>query len=334
MMTISRWRRIAATVAVTVVMSNWPAIAPAQGIEGNFATVGDTPLPAAALQQYLLREVQRRYYHGEVPTAEVQPLIAELANELVVRELLIEEAKRRGLAADRDRVEQRLSEEMQKLAVQQPELVPEPEQLERIRQSMSEHDMVNQLREQVAAEVVPTPSAVQGYYDANPDKFTEPERVRVGLILLGVSPESMPDTWVAADREAAGIVEKLDAGADFAGLARLHSSDPSADSGGDMGYVHAGMVGAEIEAAMADLAVGETSQPIRVLEGVAIVKLLDRTESALLPFERVAERAEGLWLRDARDGAWSDLIEELRERTPVVVDERYLDPQFLLGASH
>ncbi len=323
-----------ATALAVALLSLWPGIAPAQGLEGNFATVGDTALPAAALQQYLLREVQRRYYHGEVPAAEVQPLIAELANELVVRELLIDEAKRRGFVADGDRVEQRLSEEMQKLARQQPELVPEAEQLEQIRQSMSEHDMVNQLREQVAAGVVPTPSAVRSYYDANPDKFTEPERVRVGLILLGVAPESMPDTWVAADREAAGIIEKLRSGADFAELARLHSSDPSADSGGDMGYVHAGMVGAEIEAAMGALEVGGISEPIRVLEGVAIVKLLDRTESSLQPFDRVADRAEGLWLRDARDGAWSDLIEELRQRTPVVVDERYLDPQFLLGASH
>lgn len=85
---------------------------------------------------------------------------------------------------------------------------------------------------------------------------------------------------------------------------------------------------------MGALEVGGISEPIRVLEGVAIVKLLDRTESSLQPFDRVADRAEGLWLRDARDGAWSDLIEELRQRTPVVVDERYLDPQFLLGASH
>ena len=70
---------------------------------------------------------------------------------------------------------------------------------------------------------------------------------------------------VASEREAADLRRQLDAGADFAELARAHSLDESSRSqGGDRGFVPLGtsVLPPELEAAVAGLGAGEIAGPI------------------------------------------------------------------------
>jgi len=70
---------------------------------------------------------------------------------------------------------------------------------------------------------------------------------------------------------------------------------------------------------------GEISDPISLMEGVAIFKLTDRKEAKLNSFELVAPRARELYLIDAGERAWKSLIANLKKKTPIKVDEsRYL----------
>ena len=50
----------------------------------------------------------------------------------------------------------------------------------------------------VADDIEITDDQIQAYYDANPDKFTEPRRQRVSVILLKVDPSSGSEAWQAA----------------------------------------------------------------------------------------------------------------------------------------
>jgi parvulin-like peptidyl-prolyl isomerase len=167
-------------------------------------------------------------------------------------------------------------------------------------------------------------AAVKAYYDQNPGLFTQPASNRIALILLGVAPSAGPPGWEAARAEAARVVEQLEAGADFAELAALHSSDASAHAGGDMGYQHEGALSPEVEAAIAELDIGEVSAPVRVLEGMAIFKLLDRRSRQLQDFENVSERAAGLLTRQAGEAQWQQLLERLRAKADVRIDADYL----------
>ena len=124
----------------------------------------------------------------------------------------------------------------------------------------------------------------------------------------------------------ARLLAQLRGGADFAELARLRSGDGSAAKGGDMGYLHRGMLGDQAQQVVDALAVGEVGEPVTLLEGVAIFRLEDRPALQLLAFEEVRERVRGLWLREHSEQAWQALLTRLRADTVITVSEGHYLP--------
>ena len=196
--------------------------------------------------------------------------------------------------------------------------------LVKLRQRFEEDSILGILEERVRAIEPPEESVLRSYYDENHDKFTQPEQIRVSLILLAIAPSSPAAAWEAARGEAADIVRRVDAGANFAELARMWSADPSAKNGGDLGYVHIGMLSAAAEDALDALEIGELSEPVTVLEGIAVFMLTGQQEASLQPYEAVRQRAADLWRRDEGERKWTQTISELRARGSVMVDEDYL----------
>lgn len=80
------------------------------------------------------------------------------------------------------------------------------------------------------------------------------------------------DQAVAAANQ---LIAQLQQGAPFQAVARQFSSAPTAASGGDAGWVGAGQMPPEVEAALQNLRPGQLSQPIVVRDGVYIILLRD-----------------------------------------------------------
>jgi parvulin-like peptidyl-prolyl isomerase len=86
---------------------------------------------------------------------------------------------------------------------------------------------------------------------------------------------------VADEATAKIVIEKLNAGGDFAALAKEYSTDGSKDSGGDLGWFGKGMMVAEFEQAAFALKVGEISQPVKSKFGFHIIQALGHETRAL-----------------------------------------------------
>ena len=111
----------------------------------------------------------------------------------------------------------------------------------------------------------------------------------------------------------------MEQGADFAELARLRSSDRSAENGGDMGYLHQGMLSPAAQQVVDELQIGELSEPVRLLRGVAIFRVGDRKAASLRAFEDVEKRAQELLIRKQSDQAWASLKQQLKDSTTISV---------------
>lgn len=75
---------------------------------------------------------------------------------------------------------------------------------------------------------------------------------------------------------------QIDSGrAEFATMARLHSQDGSAASGGDLGWAGPGMFVPEFEEAMNKLAPGQTSPPVVTRFGVHLIQVMERRQAEL-----------------------------------------------------
>lgn len=78
---------------------------------------------------------------------------------------------------------------------------------------------------------------------------------------------------VETEEEAKAIRDELDAGADFAEMAKQKSTGPSGPNGGELGWFGAGMMVPEFEQAVLALEPGQLSPPVQTQFGWHIVKL-------------------------------------------------------------
>lgn len=291
-----------------------------------FATVDGSEITRAQFEREVFDAARQTFYHGQPPTeAEYLEFRESIANKLVDRVLLLQEAKRRAIAPDHDGIAAKLAVYADRYDDSERFQAEGEQMLDNLRQRFEEDSILAILEEQVRAAIEPADESVaRSYYESNAEKFTEPEKIRVSVILLAVAPSSTSEVWDAARLEAADIVRRIRAGESFAELARMRSSDPSGENGGDMGYLHAGMLGDTVQQALEGLEIGELPEPVTILEGIAVFQLTGRQQAELQPFAAVHERAADLWQRDAGDRMWQQTISGLRAKSSVTIDEDYL----------
>lgn len=130
---------------------------------------------------------------------------------------------------------------------------------------------------------------------------------------------------VETESEALALIEELANGADFAELAREHSTGPSGPNGGQLGWFSAGMMVPEFEAAAAALETGGISEPVQTQFGWHVL-ILNETRQAEAPsLEDVrAELEDGL--RRARMDAH---LEALMAEAEIERPELDIDPSVI-----
>jgi len=287
------------------------------------AQVGELQISVADFRMALNSARRERYYHAAPPESERTAFENEILEDLIERALLLQEARRRELVAD----EQAIARSMEKYRAQYGDQIAGVEPAAfygAIEKRLREDDLIAQLRQQLQQVGEPTEEQVHEFYTANPDKFTQPEQLRLSLILLAVDPAAPAQAWEAARLEAEQLVEEISAGADFEELARLNSADLSASNGGDMGLVHVGRLSGDIQSAVEKMRPGQVSEPVTVLEGMAIFRLDERHPPSLSAYEVARDRAADLWRRDAVAAAWDSAIGILREQASISINQPLL----------
>lgn len=114
-----------------------------------------------------------------------------------------------------------------------------------------------------------TDAALQKAYDAKFSNAAETKEYHAAHIL------------VKTEEEAKTLKSEIDAGADFAEMAKEHSSDGAAAGGGDLGWFSDGMMVKPFQDAVVALEVGAVSAPVQTQFGWHLVKLIEtRIKSA------------------------------------------------------
>jgi peptidyl-prolyl cis-trans isomerase SurA len=90
-------------------------------------------------------------------------------------------------------------------------------------------------------------------------------------------------------KRAENLVQQSRSGADFAALARRFSDDKSGAAGGMLPRMTPGSLPAAADRACLALDVGEVSEPVRIAERLAIIKVLERDPSKLPSYEQARE---------------------------------------------
>ncbi len=118
-----------------------------------------------------------------------------------------------------------------------------------------------------------TDEAIKAAYDAQYGNMTPEPEFNASHIL------------VKTEDEAKAIIEQLNAGADFADLAKEKSTGPSGPSGGELGWFGLGQMVAPFEDAVKTMDVGAISAPVQTQFGWHVLKLNDKRDKPVPTLE-------------------------------------------------
>jgi peptidyl-prolyl cis-trans isomerase C len=232
-------------------------------------TVRDTIVPrskgvrvngVAVPRDLISREIQ--HHPSQTPAA----AWTAAAQALVIRELLLQEARRLGAAgaplSDADGRRETDEEAAIRTLIAQEVPTPEPDE-----------------------------ATCRRYYDNHRIRFTSADLFEAAHILVAADARDAT-AYTRALQMASDLCAELRAHPQrFAELARSHSDCPSAGQGGNLGQVTAGQTTPEFEAALRKLAAGEvTREPVATRYGFHVIRLERRIVGRLVPFDAVADR--------------------------------------------
>ncbi|NTF82481.1 peptidylprolyl isomerase [Rhizobium rhizogenes] len=130
---------------------------------------------------------------------------------------------------------------------------------------------------------------------------------------------------VKTEDEAKAIIKELDAGKDFATLAKEKSTDPNKADGGDLGYFAHGRMVKEFEDAAFALPVGTyTKTPVKSDFGWHVIKVEDKRVAPPPPFDQVKDQVRQLVMRDK----YLELLNNAKQNTKVAISDPALSKAY------
>ncbi|WP_322407255.1 SurA N-terminal domain-containing protein [Idiomarina sp. PL1-037] len=160
----------------------------------------------------------------------------------------------------------------------------------------------------VESEVEISDEEVLQYYDERQQQYSTEEERRMSHILVEF------DTDNAKEKAEEALVE-LEQGADFPEVAQTYSDDTfSAEQGGDLGWIEAGMMDEDFDAAAFELeSVGDLSGIVETSFGYHIIKLTDLREGSVTPFSEVEDEVRQQLLTEKAEDRYFEKQQKLAE---------------------
>lgn len=128
-----------------------------------------------------------------------------------------------------------------------------------------------------------TDQSIQNYYGQNVDKY-KTRKAKVAHILFRTNPRMSEEERQAVLTKAAEAYSRLNAGEEFAELAKELSEDKvSGEKGGDLGWINEGAVSGGFSARVFEMKAGETSEPFLTDFGYHIVRIDEEPQDVTKP---------------------------------------------------
>jgi len=259
-------------------------------------------------------------------------LKSQVIEQLIRNVLLTQEARKRGLRAPKAELKKRFEEQYSSilknagLTEKQAEQILKQQGLSladfkrELRQQIELELLENKLKEDVVGELSPNDEELKDYFEKNKSKYVKEERVHARHILIKVAKDAPEDKVAEAKKKIEEIKKQLDAGGDFAELAKNYSQDEgSAQNGGDLGFFGRGRMVKEFEEAAFGLKPGQISEIVRSEYGFHIIKVEEREEGENKTLDDVKEQVKTDWSEEQRRKRFEDWLKDVKDRATIEI---------------
>ncbi|RJR50884.1 MAG: peptidylprolyl isomerase [Desulfobacteraceae bacterium] len=289
---------------------------------GDVAIVNGKRITVIELDQGVESKMQLLARRGQIPDqTQIADLRKTVLEELINIELLSQESRKKGIKVEESVVGDRLkalkssfTDEKAYADALSKDKMTESDLKTRIEKGLLIQELVSQ---EVVQKVTVSPEESKAFYKDNPDAFKQPEQVHASHILIKVEPKAGDAEKKKARKEIEDILKRLKKGEDFAALAKQHSACPSKEKGGDLGFMRRGQTVKPFEDAAFALKPGETSGIVETEFGYHIVRVLEKKQERVVPYEEAQESLDK-HLKDVKvQNEVSRYIEGLRTNAKV-----------------
>lgn len=266
-------------LAVTFLLAFVLSCSKTDGKDGYAVKIDSTKITKQQIQTEIsaLPEMAREFYKG--------PDGADrLVNELVNREMLYMEAKKKGFE-NTPEFKKKL-EDFKKVTLIQQMLGKEMEAWSKV-----------------------TDEEIKAYYDKNKADMIEPTKIKLSHIVVNT------------EQDALKAAERLKKGEDFAKVAAEMSIDvKSAKSGGDLGSFSLGELDPNLENIAFRLKKGDISVPLKRKDGIHLLKVTDR-QGKLVPFEKAKDVIKQKLTADKQKEGFEKYLEDIKKNYKIDINK-------------
>ena len=169
--------------------------------------------------------------------------------------------------------------------------------------------VTQKLIEKISASEKVTDAEIQAYYDKNKTQFYQKAAKKASHILF------KPDDKATAEK----VLKEVQAGGDFAALAKKYSIDAAtASNGGDLGWPSSAYV-PEFQAALDKLKKGQTSGLVQTPYGWHIIRVTDERAGSQQPLSAVKQQIEQILVQQRRADAYQKFLNDLRKKAKIEI---------------
>jgi peptidyl-prolyl cis-trans isomerase SurA len=310
--------------AAVLVSIFWASTAQARVVEKIAAVVGDDVVLSSEVEetaQAFMPQIAAITNPTE-RAARASALRREVLDRLIDEHLVLQQSAELKLSVSTEDVDRTVEQIKKDNGLSDAQLA---EELRKAGQSMASYRQ--ELKKQilrlrviniaVGSKVSVSDNDVQSYYERHM-KSGSNIQVRASHIFIAIPEGADAATVLAKEAAARKLMARVQAGEDFATIAREFSEDPATRAeGGDLGYFGRDMLPKPIEEMVFSMNIGEVRGPVRADRGFHVIKLVDKKQKDVKPLADVREEIRAQLRQKEMERQTRNYLAELRKRSLV-----------------
>jgi foldase protein PrsA len=298
----------------------------ALSIDGHDITISEFDKTVEYIRQSMIQMAPQSAL--ETVSSEVRK---NAARQLIANDLMLAEAKRRGLKYDSAAVETVFSRFQSQFGSKETfteELKKNGETEAGIRKQMQDGATIDTLLKIIFAGITDADSgAIHTYYNENQSKFAKDAKIRVSQIFFPFdSLSSTDDGKKKLLAKAQAVLKEVKSGKDFAKIANKNSSGVAAADGGDLGWFGSADLKEDLSVPLSKIKVGEVSDVVTTEKGYHILKKTDMDTSTVIPYSDVKDQIGMMLNMKKKNDAINGLVDSLMVKAKISYHDTSLVP--------
>lgn len=263
----------------------------------------------------------RSQFTGEELDKQIKAVRAEALQDLIDRQLIVQQFKKEELSLPSFFVEQRINDIIKENFGGDRNafiktLQAQNYSLSEFKKNEFEKIIVAAMRgKNVKPNTIASPQKIEEYYRTHREEFTSKEEIHLRMIMI--PSRALEGNAASQKAMAEEILSKLASGADFERIAQMYSEDSTRDQGGDWGWVERKTLAPELEKVAFNLPVKKVSRIVDLGGNYYILRVDEKRGGETKPFAEVRAEVEKKLINDEARRLQENWLAGLRQKANI-----------------